>query len=430
MTPEPNAEFLPAPLQQGGTVDLMPTESVERMFKMAKLLAASGMFGNVTQAEQAFAKMVIGYHLGLNPAQAMMGIQIVRGNVQMSYPLMGAFVKSRKGYDYKIKEHDNDHAVIDFFRDGELLGTATFTVEDAKRAKLIKDNGGWQTYPENMCVARALSKGVRFFMPEALGGLPVYTTGEVPAQEELTSGEGSGEAAPEVELPPEVQAVIERAEKLENSTWADVSTWTYRVKMGKGNVHEGSLAESLKEANADLDAAEAITDAEEVPDDDPDVPIDTEGLPPVPETPAERGRRVMENANTGRTRSAPTDLGGETSEAKGPMTPEQADPGPVPSSEGVRSESPPQTSLGGGQPPPTDSLVRESVGTDAPSKETPAAQEPSEEMAVLIAKRKAIEEMPADDEEEQAEKDEALEWVDNEIAQLAERENPSQGSLL
>lgn len=363
----PDSELIPAVLPMGGTVDLMPEETVERLFKMAGFLAKSRMFKDVTQAEQAFAKMLVGYHLGLNPSQSMMGIQIVRGNVGMSYPLMGAFIKSRSGYDYKILEHDDLHAKIEFIKDGETVGTASFSVEDAKRAKLVKSDGGWETYPENMCVARALSKGIRFFMPEALGGLPVYATDEIPAAtalDELTAGEGSGEE-PDVELPQDVLNVIADAIELDAPGWADVSTWKYRVKLGGG-----TLNQSLEEATRDLNALRAkreeeIKDAEVV---EPDVPIDTEGLPDSLDE--DRLRNDSQN-------------------------------------------------LGGGEAPAIETLPQSTVSTSEPS----VAQEPKE-VLVLRRKREIIEEMPADSEEEQDEKDEALAYVDAQIEQILEQVEP------
>ena len=42
-------------------------------------------------------------------------------------------------------------------------------------ANLVKDKSGWVKYPRNMLFARAMSNGVRWFAPEATGGLPVYT---------------------------------------------------------------------------------------------------------------------------------------------------------------------------------------------------------------------------------------------------------------
>ena len=401
--------FMPAVVQPGGTVDLMPEETAGRLYKMAGYLAKSRMFKDVTQAEQAFAKMLVGYHLGLNPSQSMMGIQIVRGNVGMAYPLMGAFVKSRPGYDYKILEHDNDHAKIEFIKDGESLGMASFSVADAERAKLVKPDGGWTTYPENMCVARALSKGIRFFMPEALGGLPVYATDEIPAQDaqELTAGDGNGQApAVEVDFPPEVEAVIERAKALGHTGWAATTTWTYRVRMG-----EGPLADSLKEATSDLDAWERTRWSSRGINKETGEITDAEVVEPE-----------------GRLPDAGQEKGGNAGEAE---EPDVVNPEPAPEV---------FTDLGGGE----TTTAEDSRSSADASHESPVAQEvpatapyQSEELTNLKRKRQIIEEMPAEGVEEQAEKDEVLAYVDAEIENVLDRAgvtapagNPQQESML
>lgn len=300
--------------------ELLSDNEIERLWRMATALAKGRMFKDVTQAEQAFSKMLIGHYLGMNPAQAMMGIQLVRGGVMFSYPTLGAFIRSRPGYDYKILEHTDDAAEIEFSHEDEVLGTARFTVADAKRAKIIKDGGGWETYPENMCVARALSKGARFFMGEVFFGIPVYVEGEIPPEAELSAGEGNGEARG-VELPAEVEDVIRRAESLGHQGWAERSVWEYRKDRG-----QETLDATLVQARDDLDAMEAAIPDVEV---EPDVPIDDADLPPVP-------------ADVREAIQAAFDLGEAASEAKEPPITEQADPGSVPSPEGARSEPPAQ----------------------------------------------------------------------------------------
>ena len=60
-------------------------------------------------------------------------------------------------------------------------------MEDAKRIMVYKQGGGkspladkfnYRNYPDDMCFARALSKGARRFCPDALGG-QIYAEGEV-----------------------------------------------------------------------------------------------------------------------------------------------------------------------------------------------------------------------------------------------------------
>lgn len=177
------------------TQPLMTDDEIRKLWRIAKPLAESRMFKNVTQAEQAFAKMIIGRDLGLSPAQAMQGLHLVEGGIMVAYPMLGQFVRARAGYDFRLVEHTNEKCAIEFLRDGESLGVSEFTIEDAKTAKLIKDGGNWTKYPKNMLFARAMSNGVKWIVPEVLAGLPVYVEGEIEPERMVDGGRELPEGA-------------------------------------------------------------------------------------------------------------------------------------------------------------------------------------------------------------------------------------------
>jgi hypothetical protein len=243
--------------------DILSDDEIRRLYRMGEALAKGGMFKEVRQAEQAFSKMLIGHYLGLNPAQSMLNLHLVRGNVQFAYPFFAQLIRSHAGYDYKILEHTPEKAEIEFFRGGESLGTVTFTMEDAEKAGLVKDDGAWKTYPENMLVARALSKGTRFFMGEVMGGIPVYVLGETPPEPEgLTAGEGDG-SAPGIDLGPKVEAVLERAASLGVEALAHRPT----IEMQLGKRSPDVVNAWVRNATKQLDAVEeAAIKEEEVQD--------------------------------------------------------------------------------------------------------------------------------------------------------------------
>src|ERR1044071_303709 len=62
---------------------LMTDDEIRRSWRLASSLAASGMFKDAKQGEQAFAKILIGRDLGLTPTQAMTGIHIVEGKPEV-----------------------------------------------------------------------------------------------------------------------------------------------------------------------------------------------------------------------------------------------------------------------------------------------------------------------------------------------------------
>jgi hypothetical protein len=149
------------------------------LFRLGKGLAASGMFKDATQASQAFAKLIFGRDLGLSATQAMTDIHIIEGKPEMSANLQASKVRSSVRYEYDVVELTNDRCELQFWKDGEVVGTSEFTIDDAKRAGLVKEKSPWVKYPRNMVFARAMSNGVAWYCPDVMNGIRVYAEGEL-----------------------------------------------------------------------------------------------------------------------------------------------------------------------------------------------------------------------------------------------------------
>lgn len=155
-------------------------DKFETLWRIGKMCAGSGFFQDSREASQACVKIQAGEELGFPPIVSMTQIYIVKGRVSMSASLMAAALR-RAGYNYKILKHENTGCTIEFFgKDGVSLGVTSFTESDAKNAGLVGGDN-WKKYPRNMYFARAMSNGVRFFAPDALGGNSVYTPEELGA---------------------------------------------------------------------------------------------------------------------------------------------------------------------------------------------------------------------------------------------------------
>jgi len=195
-------------------------EEAERLWNIGTRLARSGVYKDVRQAEQAYAKLIIGHELGLNISQSM-SIHFVQGQVTIPYPLLALFVK-RNGYRFEYISLEDEKVEIEFFDpDGQSIGISSFTKADAERAGLAEKDTN-QKYPRNKLVARAMSNGVRWFVQEATGGLPVYTWDEIPETPEITEGEGSGEM-PSFVLPPQAAEIVRHALELGHSGYSDAA---------------------------------------------------------------------------------------------------------------------------------------------------------------------------------------------------------------
>ena len=149
----------------------------------------SGMFENVRNAAQAVVKIVAGRELGLPAAYSMQNINLIRGRLCSSANTLALLVKRSGRYNYRVKEHTDTVCTITFYeREGDKwieVGESKFTIDDAKRADLIKPDGGWVKYPRAMLFSRAISQGARVYCPDAIGG--IYTAEEMTSIETATT---------------------------------------------------------------------------------------------------------------------------------------------------------------------------------------------------------------------------------------------------
>jgi hypothetical protein len=153
---------------------------------LGKTLAASGYFQDTREAAQAVVKILAGRELGFGPIASMTGIYIVKGRVTLSANLIAAAVKGSGRYNYRVTKHDAEICSITFYEGGEIIGTSTFSMNDAAQAGLGGDN--WKKYPRNMLFARAMSNGAKWYCADVFGG-PVYTPDELGAPVDGETGE-------------------------------------------------------------------------------------------------------------------------------------------------------------------------------------------------------------------------------------------------
>ena len=161
--------------------------SLAETMQLGSVLAESGFFSDSRGAAQAVVKVLAGRELGLGPVASMTGIYIVKGRVTLSANMIAGAIKRAPGYDYKVKELSATVCRIEFMQDGELVGESTFTMENARTAKLAGGTN-WTAYPRNMLFARAISNGAKWYCPDIFAG-PVYTPDELGADIDGETGD-------------------------------------------------------------------------------------------------------------------------------------------------------------------------------------------------------------------------------------------------
>jgi hypothetical protein len=183
---DPTSSALTAP---GASSSLsLQVTSVDDLARLARVFAASGLFGRngnqETQIAECAIRLMAGMEAGFSPFASATGVHIIKGRPAFSSNLLAQAVRRHPDYDYLVLEKTAKVCRIQFLRRGEVLGVETFTMEMAERAGLLSGSSergipAWKAYPEAMLFSRALTAGMRTHCPDALGGHVAYTPDEI-----------------------------------------------------------------------------------------------------------------------------------------------------------------------------------------------------------------------------------------------------------
>jgi hypothetical protein len=145
---------------------------------MAQAVVKSRLF-NYDEA-QLVTLMLIAQSQGIHPIKAAMRYSVIQGKPAMKADAMLSDFQTIGGTCKWITESSDCEKAEAIFThpvhapDGQ---TVRFTVEDARRAKLLKPDSGWEKYPASMLRARVVSSAIRMVAPGIVAGL--YTPEEV-----------------------------------------------------------------------------------------------------------------------------------------------------------------------------------------------------------------------------------------------------------
>jgi hypothetical protein len=137
--------------------------------EIAPVAATARMFG-VTE-QQAAIVMLKGHELGLGLAAAFEFIDVIDGKPSIKPKGALALIhNSNELAGIRIEDKANSCTVWMKRKNG-FEYTATFSLEDAKRAGLVKPKGGWEKYPANMLRWRAVGYCADVVFPDVIGGM-------------------------------------------------------------------------------------------------------------------------------------------------------------------------------------------------------------------------------------------------------------------
>ena len=137
------------------------------LYKMASTAVASGLYPGLQSADAAFVIMLKGADLGLAPFEALSAIYLIKGKAHIGYTVLASLMRRHPHYDYRVTELTAEVCTLDFVHHGEAIGSFSFSMEDAKRARLTGNaDSNWSKYPQTMLFARCMSLGQRIYCPD------------------------------------------------------------------------------------------------------------------------------------------------------------------------------------------------------------------------------------------------------------------------
>jgi hypothetical protein len=138
---------------------LAPTIHESRLFKVAS-------------PQQAAAIMLKGHELGLSLAASFEFIHNINGQIGVSPRGALALIHQSPLVDVIEINDEADRCTVTMQRrDTGFRYTSSFSLEDAGRAGLLKDDSGWAKYPANMLRWRAIGYCADVVAPDVLAGM-------------------------------------------------------------------------------------------------------------------------------------------------------------------------------------------------------------------------------------------------------------------
>jgi hypothetical protein len=149
-------------------------DSLEMIMRVAPIMHTARLFGTAS-AEQAMVIMIKGFELGFSLSASFENIHVIKDKPSLSPKGALAMIYSSPEFGGIKITDEVDKGVPTACtvwmkrRNGQEY-TVRFTMEDAKRADLVKAESGWSKYPANMLRWRALGYCEDILFPDVIGG--------------------------------------------------------------------------------------------------------------------------------------------------------------------------------------------------------------------------------------------------------------------
>lgn len=161
-----------APISAGGKVAPIVPQSFDEAYRVAQVLAASGMTPkDINTPEKVMVAIMAGAEIGMAPFQAVQSFAIINGRPTLWGDGMLAVVRAQ---GVKVKEYmseDGATAWCEVTRPSGEQVVRSFSESDAKSAGLWNKQGPWTSYPKRMLQMRARAWAIRDGCADMLRGI-------------------------------------------------------------------------------------------------------------------------------------------------------------------------------------------------------------------------------------------------------------------
>lgn len=152
------------------TIKPLTPSTWQMIQSIAPIMHTCRLFG-VSSEHQAAAIMLKGYELGLSLTASFEFIHVVQGKPTLSpRGTLALIMQSPDFGEMKVEDSPNECKVFMKRKNG-FEYQLTFTLDDAKKAGLIKPDSGWSKYPANMLRWRAVGFCADVVFPDVIGGM-------------------------------------------------------------------------------------------------------------------------------------------------------------------------------------------------------------------------------------------------------------------
>jgi hypothetical protein len=215
--------------------------NMQDVWSFARAILESGWAPkSFTNVQSIVVAIQYGAELSISPMAALQGIAVINGRPSIYGDLMLALCRratdvwDESGFKEEL-DPQTSSAICQCRRKGGNTCTRSFSVEDAKRAKLWGKAGPWSDHPSRMLQMRARAFALRDTFPDVLKGTH--------SQEEMTGGadysaivEGTADEIPVDPVPPPALNVADLSKKAKKDKVPKVVTKDEAPKVDNSQV--------------------------------------------------------------------------------------------------------------------------------------------------------------------------------------------------